>query len=142
MGDCDEDVGRAIRTGNDCSFEGGAGGSSRSETFELSLSGPSGPRESSMASNRVVCGPTFRDARGFLPAGDLGEEIAGTGGFCDFCDSGLEPAMFKRRVDISQVELEIPCCSDSTALGRLAIELEREGTSTDSQTRSFQVLCF
>lgn len=67
---------RALRTGNECSFEGGAGGNSGSEIFEFSPNGPSGPRESSMASRRVACAPTFRDVRGFLPAGDLGVEEA------------------------------------------------------------------
>lgn len=62
----------ALRTGSDCSFEGGAGGNSGSEILELSPNGPSGPRESSTASRRVACAPTFRGVREFLPTGDLG----------------------------------------------------------------------
>lgn len=74
LGDCKEGVGRAFRTGNDCSLEGGAGGDSSSEIFELSPNGPSGPKESSMASSRVACAPTFRGVRGCRPTGDLGVE--------------------------------------------------------------------
>ena len=72
MGDWFGCCGRTFRTGNDCSFEGGAGGISGSDVLEFSPSGPSGPRESSTASKRVACTPTFRAVRGFRPAGDLG----------------------------------------------------------------------
>lgn len=67
-------VGRTFRTGNDCSFKGGAGGNSGSDALEFSPNGPRGPRESSTASKRVACTPTFRAVRGFRPAGDLGVE--------------------------------------------------------------------
>ncbi len=76
MGGCDEAVERALRVGSDCSLEGGAGGNSGSERLELSPNGPSGPRESSMASRRVACAPTFRGVRGPLVCGDLGVEVA------------------------------------------------------------------
>ena len=35
-----------------------------------------------MASNRVVCGPTFRDERGFLLTGDRGEDAVESEEFC------------------------------------------------------------
>lgn len=83
MGDCDEGVGRAFRTGKDCSLEGGAGGNSGSDMFEFSPRGPNGPRESSMASSRVACAPTFLGVLGFLPMGDLGVEEAESEEVCD-----------------------------------------------------------
>ena len=71
-------VGRAWRTGRDCSLDGGTGtGSDCSDT--LSPNGPKGPSESSTASSRVGCASTRRGVlgvRGPLPAGDLGAEAA------------------------------------------------------------------
>ena len=74
MGGCDEGVDRALRVGNACSLDGGAGGTSASEELGISPNGPSGPKESSMASRRVGCAPTFRGVRGPLILGDLGVE--------------------------------------------------------------------
>lgn len=62
--------------GSACSLDGGAGGISGSERLELSPNGPSGPRESSMASRRVACAPILRGVRGLLALGDLGVEVA------------------------------------------------------------------
>lgn len=78
--------------GNDCSLEGGAGGNSGSGMFELSPNGPSGPRESSIASSRVACAPTFRGVRGCRPTGDLGvEDVESDEGFvCCDCTSTSE----------------------------------------------------
>ena len=63
---------RAFRIGSDCSFDGGTGGWSGSGMLEFSPSGPSGPVESSTASNVVAFAATFPRVRGPLPAGDLG----------------------------------------------------------------------
>jgi len=75
-----EEVGRALRTGKDCSFTGGTGTGSGSDCMgALSPSGPSGPSESSTASNRVGCASTRRGVlgvRGSRPAGVLGPELA------------------------------------------------------------------
>lgn len=76
IGACDEGVERALRVGRVCSLDGGTGGNSGSERFEFSPNGPSGPRESSIASRRVACAPTFRGVRGPLEPGDLGVEAA------------------------------------------------------------------
>lgn len=76
IGGCDEGVERALRVGSICSLDGGTGGSSASERLEFSPNGPSGPRESSMASRRVACAPIFRGVRGPLAFGDLGVEAA------------------------------------------------------------------
>ena len=72
----DEGVERALRVGSACSLDGGAGGTSGSERLEFSPNGPSGPRESSMASKRVACAPNFRGVRGLLALGDLGVAAA------------------------------------------------------------------
>ena len=71
MPGCDEGVERALRVGIACSLDGGAGGSSGSERLEFWPNGPSGPRESSMASRRVACAPIFRGVLGPLEAEDL-----------------------------------------------------------------------
>lgn len=75
--------------GKDCSLDGGAGGSSGS-AFEPSPKGPSGPKESSIASSRVGCAPTFRKVRACRPIGDLGvEEVDKEAGLvCSDCVSG------------------------------------------------------
>ena len=73
---CDEGVERALRAGSVCSLEGGAGGTSGSERLGFSPNGPSGPKESSMASKRVACAPTFRGVRGPLLLGDFVVEAA------------------------------------------------------------------
>lgn len=75
----DEDVDSACLVfcpDTDCSFEGGLGGCSGSEwAGPLSPKGPSGPRESSTASSRVVCAPTRRGVLGPFPAGERGDEM-------------------------------------------------------------------
>lgn len=76
MGGCDEGVERALRVGNVCSLDGGAGGTSGSKRLEFSPNGPSGPRESSTASRRVACAPIFRGVRGPLALGVLGVDAA------------------------------------------------------------------
>ena len=76
IGGCDEGVERVLRVGSVCSLDGGAGGSSVSERLEFSPNGPSGPRESSIASRRVACAPIFRGVRGPLALGDLDVEAA------------------------------------------------------------------
>ena len=66
----------ALRNGNDCSFDGGAGGGS-DWLGALSPSGPSGSNESSTASSLVVCASTRRGVRGVrdpLPDGERGPE--------------------------------------------------------------------
>lgn len=94
MEDCDRGVDLAFRTEDDCSLDGGAGGNSGSEVFELSPNGPRGPRESSTASSRVACAPTFRGGRKVLPRGDLDVgEGDDTEGCDDFdCDAASAPA--------------------------------------------------
>jgi len=106
MGDWDAGVGREFRTGSDCSFEGGAGGRSDSGMFELSPSGPRGPRESSIASSRVACGPTFRGVRGFLPTGDRGDEDAGGAEVGDCFVSDSESSHPKPREQIRGMRIE------------------------------------
>ena len=76
IGGCDEGIERALRMGNVCSLDGGAGGISGSERLEFSPNGPSGPRESSIASRRVACAPIFRGVRGPLALGDLRVDAA------------------------------------------------------------------
>ena len=71
---CDKGAERALCVGSVGSFDGGAGGSSGSERLWLSLDGPSGPRESSIASRRVACAPTFRSVLGPLAFEDLDVE--------------------------------------------------------------------
>ena len=70
----------ALRSGNDCSLEGGAGGGS-DWLGALSPSGPSGSNESSTASSLVVCASTRRGVRGVrvpLLNGERGlEEVDG-----------------------------------------------------------------
>lgn len=78
MGGCDEGVERALRVGNVCSLDGGAGGTSGSKRLDFSPNGPSGPRESSIASRRVGCAPIFRGVRGPLAPGFLGVDAAGS----------------------------------------------------------------
>lgn len=86
IGECG--VWRAFLIGSDCSFDGGAGGWSGSGMLEFSPNGPSGPVESSTASNVVAFAATFPRVRGPLPAGDLGvagaesEGLTGSEGFC------------------------------------------------------------
>ena len=95
MGDCEEGACRACLIGRDCSLEGGAGGNSGSEMLELSPNGPSGPRESSMASNRVACAPTFLGVRGPLPPEDFGMVDAESELLCGWAAFVSKPANIK-----------------------------------------------
>ena len=134
-GACDEDVERALRVGGVCSLDGGAGGSSVSERLAFSPNGPSGPRESSMASKRVACAPTFRGVRGPLALVILGVEIDNGEDAC------VSLALGSKSTNTHEAEYKlnwlpyIPFPSSCAALVRLALELDREGTSAYGQSQ-------
>ena len=79
MDGCNKGVEWALRVGSVCSLDGGAGGDSGSEKLGLSPNGPSGPRESSIASRRVAWAPNFRGVRGPLAVWDIGVEATECG---------------------------------------------------------------
>ena len=88
-----------------------------------------------MASKRVACAPTFRGVRGPLALVVLGVEI----------DNG-EDACVSLALDVKSTYTheaeyklnylrDIPFPSSSAALVRLALELDREGTSAYCQSQ-------
>ena len=134
-GGCDEDVERALRVGSVCSLDGGAGGNSVSERLAFSPNGPSGPRESSMASKRVACAPTFRGVRGPLALVVLGVEIDNGEDACDSLALGPKSTYTHEAEYKLNWAPDIPFPSSSAALVRLALELDREGTSAYRQSQ-------
>ena len=132
-----------FRIDNDCSLDGGAGGTSGSNAFAVSPKGPSGPSESSIASNCVGCAPTLREERACFPGvallvDEVDMEVNfGVSGFG--VASGSISASFEFQGGNQSEQGFAPFLAFSAVLESLALGSECEGTSASHQQVSRKV---